>query len=86
MNYKLYLMLRIKEVIKEKGFSISDIAEKMGITQPALSSIINGNPTAEKLEQIASILNISASEFFDQPATDIINCPYCGGKIKVSKE
>jgi hypothetical protein len=40
----------------------------------------------ETLEKIASVLGVPVTELFEQPATDIINCPYCGGKIKVSKE
>jgi len=79
-------MLRIKEVIKEKGTTVNEVAEKMRITQPALSSIINGNPTSEKLEQIASILNVPAGYLFEPPATDVITCPYCSNKIKVGKE
>jgi transcriptional regulator with XRE-family HTH domain len=79
-------MLRIKEVIKENGLTVKEVAEKLGMSSPSLSDAINGNPTADKLERIAAALNVPVSELFDQPATDIINCPYCGGKIKVSKE
>ena len=79
-------MLRIKEVIREKGLTVKEVAEKLGMSSPSLSDAINGNPTADKLERIASALNVPITELFDQPATDIINCPYCGGKIKVSKE
>ena len=78
--------MRIKEVIKEKGLTVKEVADKLGMTSPSLSEAINGNPTVERLERIASALNVPVTELFEQPATDIINCPYCGGKIKVSKE
>jgi len=78
--------MRIKEVIKEKGLTVKEVAERLGMTSPSLSDAINGNPTVDKLERIASSLNVPISELFDPPATDIINCPYCGGKIKVGKE
>jgi len=80
-------MLRVKEICKEKGLTIANIANRMGIKPPALSRIINGsNTTTDTLNRIASALDVSISELFDQPATDIINCPYCGNIIKVSKE
>ena len=37
--------LRIKEVIKERGTTVQDLAERMGITRVGLSQHINGNPT-----------------------------------------
>ena len=79
-------MLRIKEVIRDKGLTVKHVASKLGMSSPALSDAINGNPTVEKLERIASALGVPVSELFEQPATDIINCPHCGGKIKIGKE
>lgn len=77
--------MRIKEVIKEKGLSAKDVAERMGITPQSLSRAINENTTVEMLNRIASAIGVSAAEFFEPPATDVINCPNCGKKIKVSK-
>ena len=78
--------MRIKEVIKEKGLTVTNIADKMGIKQPSLSRAINENPTVDMLNRIAVALDVPVTELFEQPATDVINCPYCGGKMKVSKE
>ena len=78
--------LRIKEVIKEKGLSVQGVAEIMGINRVGLSQHINGNPSVEVLERIATAIGCSVGEFFEQPSTDTINCPHCGGKIKVSKD
>jgi len=80
--------LRIKEILKEKGFTSIWLASQVGITQPNMSNIVSGksNPSLETLEKIANTLNVPIADLFEQPATDIINCPYCGGKIKVSKE
>jgi len=79
-------MLRIKEVIREKGLTVKEVAERMGIQPPSLSRAINENTTVEMLNRIAVALNVPVTELFEQPATDIINCPYCGEKIKVGKE
>ena len=41
------MALRIKEVIKDKGLSVQELAEKMGISRVGLSQHINGNPSVE---------------------------------------
>jgi len=79
-------MLRIKDVIKEKETTLKEVAEKMGITQPSLSSLINGNPTAEKLEQIAAALQVSVTELFEPPMNDSITCPTCKTVLQFSKK
>ena len=76
-------MLRIKEVIKEKGLTVKEVAEKLGMSSPSLSDAINGNPTADKLERIATALNVPITDLFEQPATDVIVCPKCGTKFKM---
>jgi len=80
------MKLRILEICKQNGYTQKELAEKVGLSPVGLSKAINGNPTKDTLERIASALNVPVTELFDQPATDIINCPYCGNKIKVSKE
>ena len=79
-------MLRIKEVIREKGLTVKEVAEKMGMSSPSLSDAINGNPTADKLERIATALNVPITDLFEQPATDIIICPKCRTKLKLMEE
>ena len=46
--------LRIKDVIKEKGMTITELADKMGINRVNLSNMVNGNPTVETLNKIAN--------------------------------
>ena len=78
---------RIKEICSQKGITQKELAEKLGITDISLNKSLRGKyPQLQTLERIAVALNVSVSELFDQPTTDIINCPYCGNKIKVSKE
>lgn len=54
--------LRIKEVIKERGTTVQDLAERMGITRVGLSQHINGNPSVEVLERIASAIGCPVTE------------------------
>ena len=56
--------MRIKEVCKEKGITVSQLAEKMGIKQESLSRAINGNTTLETLERIANALEVDITELF----------------------
>lgn len=58
------MSLQIKEVIKRKGTSVQDLAEKMGISRIGLSQHINGNPSVEVLERIADALGVEVSELF----------------------
>ena len=77
---------RIGEILKEKGITQTDLAERIGISRVGLSKAINGNTTTTTLRKIANALGVPITELFEQPGTDTISCPYCGGKIKVGKE
>jgi len=78
--------LRVKEICKEKGLLMEDLATKLGITRTTLTRNLNGNPTIDTLEKVASALDVKLIELFELPDTQIVNCPYCGGKIVISKE
>ncbi len=84
MNY------RIKEICDEKGIKVNSIAEKVGITLPALYNIVNGkmSPKVETLERIAVALEVSISELFEKPKSDTasITCPRCGKSITLKTE
>ncbi len=44
-------MLIVKEIIKQKGYTIEDVAKKMEIKRESLSRAINGNPTLDTLKK-----------------------------------
>ena len=58
-------MLKIKEIAKEKGYTITSLAEKIGMSQVSLSRIINGNPTAETLLKISHALDVDIRDLFN---------------------
>ena len=76
-------MLRVKEVIKEKGTTVKDIAGKLGISPPALSDAINGNPTVDNLVRIASALEVPITELFEKCNDSVFQCPKCGTALHV---
>ncbi|KFF07780.1 helix-turn-helix domain-containing protein [Chryseobacterium luteum] len=57
-------ILRIKEILKSKNMTISDLAGKMGINRVTLNNMINGNPTLETMQKIAKNLNVEFLELF----------------------
>lgn len=80
-------MLRVKEIAKQKGLTIADIAKRMDIQAPALSRIINGsNTTTDTLQKIANALEVTIPELFERTKADVITCPNCGARLKVTKE
>lgn len=58
------MSLRIKEVLKEKGYTIQSLSELMGVNRVSLTNSINGNPTVETLDKIASTIGVDISELF----------------------
>lgn len=80
--------LRVKEICKEKRITIQELADNMEMKRESLSRAINGNPTLETLEKIASALGVNISELFDQPENNTtgIACPHCGKNINIKVE
>lgn len=56
--------LRIKDICKEQGIMLKDLAERISITEVGLSKSINGNPTIGRLQEIANALNVDFIELF----------------------
>ena len=56
--------LRVKEILKEKGLRMSDLADKMGTNQSNLQKSLSGNPTIDKLCEVATALNVQLGELF----------------------
>lgn len=80
-------MNRIKEVIKEKGFTITSLADKLGIARESLSRMIV-SPSYPTLEKIATALDVPMWQLFASPAevakeTKGETCPYCGQPIAI---
>lgn len=75
---------RIKEICREKGIMLKDLAGMIGITEVGLSKSLNGNPNISRLEEIASALDVSVTELFEKPEEGVIHCPNCGKAIKLN--
>ena len=75
--------LRVKELCKEKGLQMQELADKLGITRITLTRNISGNPTISTLENIAAALGVSVPELFAPQPTNTITCPKCGTVLEV---
>lgn len=81
------MQLRIKEVSKSKGVSITKLAELVRITQPNMSNIANGktSPSLDLLERIATALEVSVPELFAPQPSNTITCPHCGTVLEINE-
>ncbi len=85
-------MNRIKEVIKEEGYTITSLADKLGIARESLSRMLV-SPSYPTLEKIATALNVPMWQLFASPNeiqtcnnTVSIACPHCGKSITIKAE
>ena len=65
--------IRIKELLKEKGWTQYQLEKRGGVPRSTANLIINGHVRSAKLEtiyQIAATLGVSMAEFFDDPIFD----------------
>ena len=60
-------MNRIKELLKEKGVTINELSDKLGISRVTLSSQINGTANIISYEKIAKALNVPMWQLFASP-------------------
>ncbi len=58
------MILRIKDTLKEKGLTQIDLANELGISKVGVNKIINGNPTVDTLQKIATILDVDIKDLF----------------------
>ena len=59
--------LKIKQLAKERGISMTAIADNADVTLTGLGLIIKANKcTTDKLEKIAHFLNVPIGTFFDE--------------------
>ena len=84
----------IKAKVKSCGWTMDRLAAEMtnkkgekGTSQSAVSQLINGNPSLDKLVEIASIIGISVSELVadEEPNTNTIKCPKCGAELTLKE-
>ncbi|MDE7160039.1 MAG: helix-turn-helix transcriptional regulator [Muribaculaceae bacterium] len=56
------LSIRVKELCSERGLTLKQLAETMGIKPESLSRALGGNPQLSTLENIANALEVGVAE------------------------
>ena len=79
-------MIYVDDLLKEKGLTKTDVAKRMNLSRESLYRIISGNPTLENIQKLADAIGVTITDLFEQPESDTVSCPYCGGKILLSKK
>ena len=62
--------LRLKEILRERGISVVEFADKLGIERQNVYNVFT-KPTWQRLEQCSEILNMSISDFFEKDDSEI---------------
>ena len=75
-------MLYVNDIIRSKGITKKELAEKMNMDKAGLYKVLTGNPTLNTIIKLANVLEIPITELFEKGYSEI--CPHCGGKIKVN--
>lgn len=82
-------MNRIEEVIKEKGYTLTALAEKMGTTKQNLYGKLK-SPSYPTLVSIASALEVpmwqlfaSKKDVIGEIEGNFVRCPKCGHEFEV---
>ncbi|WP_270399139.1 helix-turn-helix domain-containing protein [Candidatus Alistipes pullistercoris] len=76
---------RIAKILKSKGMTQTDLAERIGISRVGLSKAINGNTTITTLRKIATALDVPVTELFAPQPRNTITCPKCGTVLEVKE-
>ena len=84
------MQLRIKDIAKEKGITLNDLASRVNITQVSISRIVNAaaKPSLDTLEKIAIALDVQVYELFEnaprQKECNNLVCPNCNTPIEIT--
>jgi len=68
------MSIKLKEVLKERGLSVTDLANRMNekkgtaLSRVSISNIVNGvsSPKVSTLENIAEVLEVNICDLFKQ--------------------
>lgn len=66
------LLLNLKAIMENEGFSYKDLGDKMGLSKQRISALFNDsrNVTLNTVEKIAEALNIEETDLFDPKFQD----------------
>ena len=82
--------MTLKHILKKYNITTTELAYKLGVTQSTVSQIINGNPTLNRIEAIATAIGVEPYELLQteplkatSDKSGAFKCPSCGYPLKV---
>ena len=73
--------LKVKQIAKEKGLTMTKVAELMKVHPVNLSTTLNGNPTLTTLCKVAEVLGVEVADLFETESR-----PTISGFVKVGND
>lgn len=76
--------LRIKELCKERGIGVAELADKIGLSRVSVGNFIARRqwPSSDSLKKMAEVLGVEVAELFAAPSSNTFRCPHCGKPIE----
>ena len=75
------MALRVKQIAKQKGLTMTKVAELMKVHPVNLSTTLNGNPTLTTLCKVAEVLGVEVADLFEKE-----DKPTISGFVKVGND
>lgn len=70
----------LKDICRQKGLTLTDVANRIGTSPSNLLSSIKGNPTIARLQNIADALQINVSQLIEDRPTSALGLAIIDGK------
>lgn len=75
------MQLKVKELLKQRGMKMTELAAIIGVDQSNLAKSLDGNPTLSRLEDIANAIGVPLRELLpDAPPANPAGVLSMGGK------
>lgn len=82
------MILRLREILKEKDITVGQLSELSGISQSNISNYMSGkiSPTLDTLNRLAKSLNIELTELFKKEEDIILMVRHHEELIEINKK
>ena len=81
--------MHIKDILKQRGLTQNELAERLGINRVSLSRLLSdkNDMRISTIQKIADAIGCDVAEFFSPAETaehNTITCPHCGAKLVIN--
>ena len=81
--------MHIKEVLKQRGLTQNELADRLGINRVSLSRLLSdkNDMRVSTIKKIADAIGCDVTEFFapaENAEHNAITCPHCGEKLVIN--